>query len=343
MLPGVAQDVVHAAGAAEGVHGAGGGPVCQVHIARSVLAPRRPVRGVLQVRGDGVAQPEVLVLHGQAQGLARLLRQVLAEGSRLVVAALDGPIPRHRHLFAQRPQVVLATRPDAPEARCGWSHVGHPAPTFLGPEALRLVAVRLQKVHELLVADQELGGGKRRDVHVGLFPELVVPTVGLRPLPRAAQPCGAMLDGDQAVWRQTPGGARIRALVEAPAVANGEGTDGLHDADVGLAMDDARGLQVDVVVLDAHHYDPPKGVLLDGPLHGLCPDHPVHQEPDVAAEVQDCLQEFRSPGFISPGLRPGLPDVGVGVPVVPTHLVHSDGHLHLQDGIDARGDVLAQV
>mmetsp|Transcript_24167 Transcript_24167/g.69534 ORF Transcript_24167/g.69534 Transcript_24167/m.69534 type:complete len:492 (+) Transcript_24167:1591-3066(+) len=342
VLPDVAEHVVDADRGAEVVDGARRGPMREVDVAGGVVAPRRSMCRVLKIGRHRVAQAQVLVLHRQPDRLPRLLREVLAEGGRLVMAHLGGPIPWHGNFVGQRPQEIAIVR-SPPKSRSGGLHVRDPVPALLGPIILLRIAAGLDEVEELPIAHKELGGGECGHLTVRLPAELVIPAVGRRALPGPAEPRGSRGDRDEPIRRRALRDQGLRVAMEPALVTQRERRHGLHDAQVGLTVDDARGLKMNPLVLDAHHDHPPEGVLLHGPLHGPRLDQAIHELPDLVAEVEDLLQKFGGPLLVLPGLRAAGPDVGVRVEIVPTHLVHSDRHLHLEHRVDALRDVLTKV
>mmetsp|Transcript_100682 Transcript_100682/g.260016 ORF Transcript_100682/g.260016 Transcript_100682/m.260016 type:complete len:765 (+) Transcript_100682:909-3203(+) len=340
VLPHVADNVTEAARRVhEQVHWARACPTLQVQVPRRG-SPGLAVLGGLQVHGDEVPEAVVLGLGRKTDVLAGLLLQVVAVGRRLVVVDLHGPVPGHRHLLRQAPQVPLLVV-GLPEHRHGHTRALHPLPALLIPVFLLLVSARPVEVEVLPVGHQESAGLEGLDVHLLRLSEFVVPAVegGAVPLPSDAR--RSALHRQQVVTKHL-GRIRVRLRREAPQVAarpHGRGLDVLLGR---LAHDDAARLQVDALVLDAHEDDPPEGVLRDGQLQRLLRDHLVHHLPHLAAVVEHPLEEAL--GLLRVLLRvcSGWPSVVIDVQIVPHHLIDAHRRLHLQLRVQAGLHVLAQ-
>mmetsp|Transcript_122711 Transcript_122711/g.352502 ORF Transcript_122711/g.352502 Transcript_122711/m.352502 type:complete len:317 (+) Transcript_122711:1962-2912(+) len=257
VLPHVPEHVVHADRALEQVHRARGSPVSQVDVSWRLVAPRRAMRRVLQVRRHSISQSHVLILHRQTQLLSSLLGQVLAEGGGLMVIDLHRPVPWHGYFLTQDP-VIIAVVALPPKPRALGFHVRHPAPALLRPVTLGLVALIPDEVEEFLVAHKELGRGEGWDIDLLLHTKFVIPAVGFRAVPRASQTGLARGNRHKGIVLDAPGGRGIRVPMEAALVAQREHRLRPHRGQVRLPVDNARSLKVDSLVLNAHHDDPPE-------------------------------------------------------------------------------------
>mmetsp|Transcript_16819 Transcript_16819/g.40559 ORF Transcript_16819/g.40559 Transcript_16819/m.40559 type:complete len:746 (+) Transcript_16819:1170-3407(+) len=342
VLPDVAQDVgeprrrVHKL-----VHRARRRPVLQIHVARGLsLGPRRSVLRALLVRGDEIPEAVVFVLRGQPHDLAELLGFETTESRSFKVAHLRRPVPRHWQLRVHRPQhplLTLRALTTPPEP----GHLGlalrGPLPSLLVPILLILIPTGTHELQELGVAHQVLRRfeGLDRDLRDRVR-KLVVPAVQLGGLPQPT------LAGGSGGHRQQLVGGRRRPLstqVEGPGRAHRQRRAGLHQAQGRLAQDHGGRLEVDALVLDAHHQHVPEGVVLDRQGHGLGGDTFVNEVPDAGAEIEIAVQKLAGVVGIGHGLFSGGPRVVPGVQVIPSHFIHTHSRLHLHHRVDPLGTV----
>ena len=299
-LPDVADHVEEIA-MREARHRAARGPVVEVQVGLGRCVVRHV--GEAHVVVDAVP----LVLGRQAHRLPGLARLPATEGACLQAIDLGGPVPAHRHFLGQQAQFPAAGIRH-PEGGMFGAGEALPAQALLVPHAVVGVAAGLDEAEVFAVRHQITRRLESR--HLGAVRAVfVVPAVD-RLVEAAAQLHGAGGDVDQRVGRRLavlgtglPGGMRLDVLQRV------------------LAHQHRRGLEVDTLVLDAHHHRPERILPADRQREGRLADHAVDHRAHLVAVGGD--------------LGHGGPVVARVVEVVPAHLVHADREHRFQARIDA--------
>ena len=281
----------------------GRGPVLQVQVGVGGF-------GIAQLPAAGGEDAMPLVLGRQAHRLAALLRLPAAEGARLQAVDFHRPVPGHGHFLRHQAQTP-AVLPLHPECRVHGPGEVAPAPALVVPEGIVRVAAGGDELQKLAIAHQQAAGLKGR--HIGrVLTVFVVPAVAFA-IEGFAQGDAAGGHVHQRVARRL---ARVRA----------HGPVGLwpHAVQPLLADQHRGGLQVDALVLHAHHDGPP-GVV---PVHGQRQRGAVDQAHDQRAHAVAVGLHARHAGPVVMRL----------VQVVPAHLVHADGEHRFELRVDALAD-----
>jgi len=241
-LPDVA-DHVEQSVALEAIHRTGRSPVLEVDVAGG-LAPVRLI-GV-----DALRHQAPFVLGGQPDALARSRAEPVAERLGLEVVDVDGPVPRHVHLFEHRAIAVASIAGWEPEQRVARFLVAPPTPPFVGPPSFVLVAAVFDEGEVFVVRNQVSTGLEAAHV-CPMAPVLDVPPIE-RVLAVLSQGDAAARHIDERVVRGVPG----------------VGTDlpvrhRTHAVDWQLPDQYRRRFQMNPLVLDAHHHDPERAAPVD--------------------------------------------------------------------------------
>ena len=325
-LPDVADDVAECSGAVGlvplGKHGhrTARGKVLEIHVPRRAAAAASP--GRLITRHE-FAQGLPVGFGGEEDVLAGRRREPRAVGLRLEAVDLDRPVERQRRLV-EEVSLPVAVGVASPESRVLGPRVMQPAAALLRPPRLVPVATRLDEREELGVRDETPPDAERRQRDL-LHAVLVVPAVGVVVIP-LAQPHRPGRHRDPLVGGRL---AASRARAPEPAFLVGELVCPPQVLERHHAHDDARGLQVDPLVLDAHEDHPGRIIPADRRLQRHREDEVVH---DLA---------HRGPIVAHP--LHARPVVVRRIEVVPRHLVHAHGHHRLERGVDPVVDEAARL
>ena len=180
------------------------------------------------------------------------------------------------------------------------------------PQRVVGVATRLDESQKLLIGDEVATGLER--CHRGTVPaKLVVPAVNPRIVELAPQAHVCRRNGDQRIRRR-----HARRPTGRPRRMR------LHVAQLMLADEHRRGLQVDALVLDAHHDDPPRVIPADRQLQR----QRLYQPADRRTHLLAVVLHRGDAG----------PVVARVVEIVPAHFVDADGEHRLERRIDAPFD-----